>query len=77
MPEITPSSHRAALYVRVSTADKGQSIENQLRPLEDAARRLGWSVVLGTICFVNSRSFCLPGVLGCLSPQSAHCGPTR
>jgi DNA invertase Pin-like site-specific DNA recombinase len=36
---------RAALYVRVSTSDKGQSIENQLQPLQEAARRLGWTVV--------------------------------
>jgi len=36
---------RAALYVRVSTADKGQTIENQLQPLQEAARRLGWTVV--------------------------------
>src|SRR5580658_2707420 len=40
----TPT-RRAALYVRISTADKGQSIENQLQPLQEAARRLGWTVV--------------------------------
>jgi DNA invertase Pin-like site-specific DNA recombinase len=39
------SAKRAALYVRVSTSDKGQTIENQLQPLQDAARRLGWTVV--------------------------------
>jgi len=38
------SAKRAALYVRVSTSDKGQTIENQLQPLQDAARRLGWTV---------------------------------
>lgn len=27
------TSRRAALYVRVSTADRGQSVENQLQPL--------------------------------------------
>ena len=43
MPVIT---RRAALYVRVSTAHRGQTtIENQLRPLQAAARRLGWTVV--------------------------------
>jgi DNA invertase Pin-like site-specific DNA recombinase len=42
MPVLT---RRAALYVRVSTADKGQTIENQLQPLQEAARRLGWTVV--------------------------------
>ena len=38
-------TRRAALYVRVSTADRGQTIENQLQPLQEAARRLGWTVV--------------------------------
>ena len=36
---------RAALYVRVSTADRGQTVENQLQPLQEAAVRLGWSIV--------------------------------
>lgn len=35
---------RAALYVRVSTAD-GQTTENQLRHLHEIAQRLGWTVV--------------------------------
>jgi DNA invertase Pin-like site-specific DNA recombinase len=39
------SSRRAALYVRVSTSDRGQSVENQLAPLQEAAGRLGWSIV--------------------------------
>src|SRR5689334_22274744 len=39
------ASRRAALYVRVSTADRGQTVENQLQPLQEAARRLGWTVV--------------------------------
>ena len=39
------TSRRAALYVRVSTADRGQTVENQLQPLQEAARRLGWTVV--------------------------------
>ena len=39
------TSRRAALYVRVSTSDRGQTVENQLQPLQDAARRLGWTVV--------------------------------
>ena len=39
------STRRAALYVRVSTNDRGQSVENQLQPLQDAAQRLGWTVV--------------------------------
>jgi DNA invertase Pin-like site-specific DNA recombinase len=44
MSNIIPSK-RAALYVRVSTADRGQTVENQLQPLQDAAGRLGWSIV--------------------------------
>lgn len=39
------STRRAALYVRVSTSDRGQTVENQLAPLREAAGRLGWSIV--------------------------------
>ena len=39
------ATRRAALYVRVSTADRGQTVENQLAPLQEAAGRLGWTVV--------------------------------
>ena len=39
------SIRRAALYVRVSTADRGQTVTNQLQPLQEAAARLGWSIV--------------------------------
>jgi predicted site-specific integrase-resolvase len=39
------STRRAALYVRVSTADRGQTVENQRQPLQEAAGRLGWSIV--------------------------------
>ncbi len=39
------ATRRAALYVRVSTSDRGQSVENQLAPLQEAAGRLGWSIV--------------------------------
>jgi DNA invertase Pin-like site-specific DNA recombinase len=39
------SPRRAALYVRVSTADRGQTVENQLLPLQEAAGRLGWTIV--------------------------------
>ena len=39
------TSRRAALYVRVSTSDRGQTVENQLAPLQEAAGRLGWTVV--------------------------------
>ena len=34
--------------MRVSTADRGQTIENQLQPLQEAAGRLGWTVVAVT-----------------------------
>ena len=36
---------RAALYVRVSTSDQGQTVENRLQPLQEAAGRLGGTVV--------------------------------
>jgi len=39
------TTKRAALYVRVSTSDRGQTVENQLRPLQEAAARLGWTIV--------------------------------
>jgi DNA invertase Pin-like site-specific DNA recombinase len=41
----TSSPKRAALYVRVSTSDRGQTVENQLQPLQEAAARLGWTIV--------------------------------
>ena len=41
----TSPTKRAALYVRVSTADRGQTVENQLQPLQEAATRLGWNIV--------------------------------
>jgi len=44
MSNILPNK-RAALYVRISTADRGQTVENQLQPLQDAAARLGWTIV--------------------------------
>lgn len=42
---MTPMPKRAALYVRISTSDRGQTVENQLQPLRDAAARLGWTIV--------------------------------
>lgn len=37
-------TQRAAIYLRVSTAD-GQTVENQRRHLDEVAQRLGWTVV--------------------------------
>lgn len=42
---MAPIPKRVALYVRVSTADRGQTVENQLHPLQAAAVRLGWTIV--------------------------------
>lgn len=39
------TTKRVALYVRVSTSDRGQTVENQLQPLQEAANRLGWTIV--------------------------------
>ncbi len=36
---------RVALYARVSVARSSQTTENQLRLLQDAAARLGWTIV--------------------------------
>lgn len=41
----TITTKRVALYGRISTADRQQSVENQLQPLQEAAARLGWTVV--------------------------------
>jgi DNA invertase Pin-like site-specific DNA recombinase len=35
---------RAFLYARVSTTDKGQSVENQLPEMREVCRRLGWEL---------------------------------
>ncbi|HXY52195.1 MAG TPA: recombinase family protein [Terriglobales bacterium] len=36
---------KIALYSRVSTKDKGQDVENQLRQLRDFATKQGWTIV--------------------------------
>ena len=38
-------SMNAAVYARVSTRDKGQDVENQLRQLREFCRKLGWRIV--------------------------------
>jgi DNA invertase Pin-like site-specific DNA recombinase len=45
MSSITHPAKRVALYLRISTADRGQTVENQLRPLQETAARLGWTIV--------------------------------
>jgi DNA invertase Pin-like site-specific DNA recombinase len=45
MSTSTILSKRAALYVRISTSDRGQTVENQLQPLQEVASRLGWTIV--------------------------------
>jgi Resolvase, N terminal domain len=45
LSDMATSTRRAALYVRVSTSDCGQTVENQLQPLHEAARRLDWTVL--------------------------------
>src|ERR1700681_4315460 len=39
------STRRRRLVCRVSTSDRGQTVENQLAPLQEAAGRLSWTVV--------------------------------
>ncbi len=43
-PVVNPGARRVALYARVST--DGQTVENQLRELREAARRHGWHVAV-------------------------------
>jgi hypothetical protein len=45
LSDMATSTRRAAFYVRVATSDRGQAVENQLQPLQEAARRLVWSIV--------------------------------
>lgn len=41
----TPLTKRVAIYARVSTADKNQTVENQLRDLLAVAERQDWEIV--------------------------------
>jgi len=41
----TEVSERVALYGRVSTKDKGQEVQNQLRQLREFAAHSGWTIV--------------------------------
>ena len=45
MDRRTPLTKRVAIYARVSTADKNQTVENQLRDLLAVAGRQDWEVV--------------------------------
>lgn len=42
---LTDQPKRVALYVRVSTLDKGQDPETQLRPLREYAQRRGFVII--------------------------------
>jgi len=43
--EVSPMAKRVAFYLRVSTGDGQQTIENQRRALDEIAQRAGWDVV--------------------------------
>lgn len=45
MAAITVTQFRCALYARVSTKDKGQEVENQLRQLREFAVQSGCAIV--------------------------------
>ena len=45
--DIDGLQNAAPRFVRISTADRGQTVENQLQPLQEAAGRLGWTIVEG------------------------------
>jgi hypothetical protein len=73
----TSPSRRAALYVRVSPI-AGRPVENQLQPLQDAARRLGWSIVDSELMVLGTRERDIDGTSVChdLSVLSGQCrGP--
>ena len=42
----SPPRRRAAIYARVSTADKGQDVDVQVEPLVEYARRVGYEPVV-------------------------------
>ena len=46
MAPTTVTQFRCALYARVSTKDKGQEVENQLRQLREFAERQGWTIAV-------------------------------
>src|SRR5688572_31965755 len=48
-----PATRRAALYARVSTDDKGQDPETQLRQLRDYAERRGFTVAAEFVDFAS------------------------
>jgi DNA invertase Pin-like site-specific DNA recombinase len=47
---------RVAIYGRVSTKDKGQETENQLRQLRDFCSRQGWEVVFEYVDRVSAKT---------------------
>jgi DNA invertase Pin-like site-specific DNA recombinase len=44
-----------AIYARISTRDKGQDVENQLRQLREFARKQGWRIVAEYIDHVSGK----------------------
>jgi len=41
---LSDKSTRVAIYARVSTRDKGQEVENQLRQLREFSASQGWAI---------------------------------
>jgi DNA invertase Pin-like site-specific DNA recombinase len=50
-----PTTHRVALYARVSTRDKAQDTENQLAHLRDFCASSGWPIVAEFIDHVTGK----------------------
>jgi DNA invertase Pin-like site-specific DNA recombinase len=44
-PSLSHQNTRVAIYARVSTKDKGQEVENQLRQLREFSALQGWTVI--------------------------------
>src|SRR5258706_14518187 len=45
LSSLSHQNTRVALYARISTKDKGQEVENQLRQLREFSAFNGWSVI--------------------------------
>jgi len=56
MENTTNSTLRVGIYARVSTAEKGQDPENQLRQLREYAGRLGWTLAGEYVDHVSGKS---------------------
>jgi DNA invertase Pin-like site-specific DNA recombinase len=67
----TDKNLRAGLYARVSTEDRGQDPETQLRPLREYAERRGFAVVGEYVDHASGTTEHGPGTRGCSRPPAS------